>query len=254
MISVGVAQIRNTVSLERNFETVRAFLRRFAFEKVDLALFPECGLSGFSANARECSRQHLTACVRELETWSRETGITIALPSALREGDRCFNAGFWISPSGTETFFKIGLTAAERTFFVAPEQSQKIFQAAGLRFGVLICCEIQEPPFTSLAEADVILWPGYWGWTPEDSWGAMDDNGKPNRVFANIEVWKRPVIQANFAGNDFKGESGPQGLSVVIDADNRLVHRARHSVESGFIVSLEKGADGVRVAGCRDLV
>lgn len=256
MISVGVAQILNTVSLERNLETARKFLRRFAFEKADLVLFPECGLSGFSTRAGECSRDRLAAVLGELEGWSRETGISVVLPSILREEREVFNAGFWISPSGTETFFKVGLTAAERTFFSAPSRSPKVFAVGDFRFGLLICCEAQEPASTYFREGDVdaILWPGYWGWTVEDGWDAMDLNGRPNRIFANMDVWKRPLIQSNFAGNDVEGgQGGPQGLSLVIDADNRVAHRARHSVESGFLVILEKGPGGTRVAGCREI-
>jgi hypothetical protein len=90
-------------------------------------------------------------------------------------------------------------------------------------------------------EVDFILWPGYWGWEKKDEWSAFKTDGEQNLVHKNMHHWKRPLIQANFARNDF-GDSrkGPKGLSVVIGHDNHLKFRGDYEKDSAFIVTLEK--------------
>lgn len=60
MLSVGVAQIANSVDVAKNFEAISIHLQKFAKENVDLVLFPECSLSGFAATKRECTETVLT--------------------------------------------------------------------------------------------------------------------------------------------------------------------------------------------------
>lgn len=40
MISIGVAQIANSLEVEKNFQSILEFLNRFKSEHVDLVVFP----------------------------------------------------------------------------------------------------------------------------------------------------------------------------------------------------------------------
>lgn len=104
--------------------------------------------------------------------------------------------------------------------------------------------EAQQPAYTHFTPGgvDLILWPGYWGWTQADSWGASAQGEKPNLVYENMASWKLPLIQSNFAYNDLGDDkkTGPEGLSVVVDANNILRYQGEYHKEAGFIVSLDQ--------------
>ncbi len=54
-INIGVAQLTNSTDIEKNFNSITSFLSRFEKEKVDVILFPERSLSGFSSKMRQCT-------------------------------------------------------------------------------------------------------------------------------------------------------------------------------------------------------
>ncbi len=55
MLSVGIAQIPNSTDISKNFENIYDLLKQFEKTKVDVVLFPECTLSGFTSKMREWS-------------------------------------------------------------------------------------------------------------------------------------------------------------------------------------------------------
>jgi len=136
VISIGVAQIANSLEVEKNFQSILAFLNRFKSERVDLDVFPECNLSGFSAKMKECTSDLLQLYLDQVQQWSADSGV-----------------------------------------------------------------------------------------------------------------------QANFAFNDLGGHTGagPEGLSMVVNADNNLVFQASHLRESGFVVKLEKWNNKTDVLECWEL-
>lgn len=257
MISVGVAQIANSLEIEKNFNSILDFLNRFKSEKVDLVVFPECGLSGFSAKMKECTSDLLRPYLDQIQKWSTESGVQVILPTAIANENKVYNSGFWFADKSRKQFYKLGLTDSEKNFFSIPEnETQKVFEINGLKFGLLICKEAQQDPWQYMPseEIDFIIWPGYWGWTKNCKWQAVTDE-KNNLVFENLMTWKAPVIQANFAFNDLGGHSGagPEGLSMVVNADNELVFQASHLKESGFVVKLEKRNSRTAILECWEL-
>jgi hypothetical protein len=89
---------------------------------------------------------------------------------------------------------------------------------------------------------DVILWPGYRGWTKEDSWSSNKNNGEENRIFKNMREWRVPLIQSNFEFNglnDYRA-SGPHGLSMVVNSDNQLMGQGGFEKEACYLMALEK--------------
>ncbi|MDG0816450.1 carbon-nitrogen hydrolase family protein [Bdellovibrio svalbardensis] len=258
MIKIGVAQIANTTSVERNFTAVKRMLARFENKEVDVVLFPECALSGFSARMKECTESVVRPYLEEIHNWSFQTGIHVVLPTAIVQEGQVFNSGFWISPRNKTQFYKLGLTDSEKKFFSVPEESTpKVFSVKGYSFGVLICMEAQLQPWSYFAreEVDAILWPGYWGWTATCQWAANNEE-KENLVHRNVKEWQKPLIQSNFAFNDLEGHSGagPEGLSFVVNSKNELIHRGRHLLEEGFIVQLSKLNGQTEIVSCSESV
>ena len=258
MLSVGISQIPNSADIAKNFENICALLEKFEKTDVDVILFPECSLSGFTSKMRECSKEILAPYILKIQNWVRQTGIEVVLPTAIVENEKIFNSGYWFKENEHQRFYKTGLTDSEKSFFSLPSDfSPKVFQVKDYSLALLICFEIEHAPWTYFRDgsADLILWPGYWGWTIEDKWANEKQQGKPNQVFINMATWQIPILQSNFAYNDLDGHkgAGPEGLSFVIDQDNKNIFKGPHLEKNGFIVSLNKINNRTVVTNCRSL-
>lgn len=257
MLSVGIAQIPNSTDVAKNFAAIFDLLQKFESMKVDVILFPECSLSGFSAKMRECTETVLHPYVEKIQSWAQKTGVEVVLPTAIAEADKVFNSGFWFKENEHQRFYKTGLTDSEKNFFSVPANSgEKVFQVKGYNLAVLICFEIEHPAFTYFesGEADAILWPGYWGWTSEDIWSEKRDQ-ELNPIYKNMTEWQIPLLQSNFARNDLEGHkgAGPEGLSFIINENNQLAHKGAHLKSEGFVVQLNKVNGRTVVDSCNDL-
>ncbi len=245
VISIGIAQIPNSTDVSKNFDSIKSLLDLFASTQVDLIVFPECGLSGFSAKMRECTTELLQPYLDKIAKWVDDTGIEVVLPTAFVEDGKIYNSGFWFKKKSYQRFYKLGLTESEKKFFSVPEKSSaKVFKIKDYNLGLLVCFEVEQQPWAHFQAGDVdaILWPGYWGWTTESVWEEKRDENRKNPIFANMHEWQVPLLQANFAYNDLEGHvgSGPEGLSYIVGHDNRLLHKGPHAKSEGFIVRLNK--------------
>ena len=54
----------------------------------------------------------------------------------------------------------------------------------------MICFEAQASPrdFFDRGEADLILWPGYWGWEKYETWNKHKKDDELNLIFQNMDV------------------------------------------------------------------
>jgi predicted amidohydrolase len=107
MLSVGIAQIPNSVDVSKNFEAIQIQLQKFEKQNVDLIVFPECSLSGFAATMRECTETVLSPYFEKIQNWTNQTGIEVVLPTAIAEADKVFNSGYWFKKNSRERFIKM---------------------------------------------------------------------------------------------------------------------------------------------------
>jgi predicted amidohydrolase len=254
-LTIGVAQIPNSPDIEKNFISIFNMLEGFQSSGVDVILFPECSLSGFSSKMKDSTRLVLYPFLNKIQTWTNRTGIEVVLPTAIVDDAKIYNSGFWFKQGESYPFYKIGLTKSESGFFSLPiAKTKKVFEIKGFNLAVLICYEAEHEPwrYFQAGDADAILWPGYWGWTLESEWQETRVASTPNPIFANIKTWNMPLIQANFALNDLEGHtgSGPEGLSFVISSDNKLLYRGAHLKHDRFLVRLSKTNGKTTVSDC----
>jgi predicted amidohydrolase len=257
-IKVGIAQTINSTKIEQNFKQIMIGLQSFQTTGVNLVLFPECSLSGFSAKMKEFSIKTLEPYLQKIQNWCKQTGINVVIPTALVENGSIYNSGFWITSTERHKFYKIGLTESEKKFFSIPEENQcKVFQCNHFNFGILICYEAENEPWSYFKKGDVdtILWPGYWGWKLDDKWDMYREPEKLNTIFKNMASWETPLLQSNFASNDIDGHigPGPEGLSFVIGHDNQLIMKGQHHQIGGLVVELSKKNNQTKVTKCFSL-
>ncbi len=197
--------------------------------------------------------------MKQISAWSQRTGINVILPTALVQDTKIYNSGYWFNGNDVTQFYKIGLTDSEKKFFSIPDKIEsKVFNINSFNLAILICFEAEHTPTTYFQkdEADIILWPGYWGWTQEDNWDENKEKEIKHKIFSNMSEWRVPLIQSNFSTNDLMDHrgTGPQGLSHVIDEENKLIYRGVHLKDEAFIVNLTKVNNKTTITSCKTLV
>lgn len=243
MLKIGVTQIKNSGNIEENFNTIRKALNLFEDSDVDLILFPECSLSGFTGKLNGCTIDELSSYFTEVDKWSFENDKRVFLPSAIVEDGKIFNSGFLFGDERPQRFYKLGLTDSEKTFFILPEvENKKVFGIKGYKLALLICFEAEQATYEYFqkGDVDIILWPGYWGWEKGEIWNEIKKDGEKNKIFQNMKKWKIPLIQSNFAFNDLADHrgAGPHGLSMFVNSDNTLFAQGDLDSESCYEIHI----------------
>jgi N-carbamoylputrescine amidase len=213
-IRIASIQIEHTDGdKSANFAKVEEFIRQAADKKIDIAVFPECCLTGywFLRNLDRTALVELSESVpggplsEKLRKLSVRTGITIGAGLVeMSEDGRLYNTYLVSMPDGNQvkhrkihTFVNSEMDSGdEYTVFDDPH---------GCRLGVLICYDNnigENVRMTALRGAEILL-------APHQTGGCTSTN--PNTMgLVEREVWdnrvKNPAaIEAEFKGNRGRG-------------------------------------------------
>jgi predicted amidohydrolase len=150
---------------ERNRSRIEDALRA---SRLDLLVCPELSLTGYLY----LDREELVALaepvpggpnVARLSEVSRETGRSLVLGLAERDGDRVYNSAVLLTPDGGATCYrKAHLFDAETLVFDRAGRSPRVAPAAGARVGLMICFDWRFPEaarLLALEGADLIAHP-----------------------------------------------------------------------------------------------
>ena len=126
------------------------------------------------------------------------------------------------------------------------KRGKRSFFVNGVKFGILICREMQDPAFkyfTKKSLPDVILWPSYWGWKYHMKWSPiLKKECKKDKCYQLINRIKRPLIQINMSRTIRKDMTVERyGKSVVVNAQNKKVGTCNFGEQDLFIVSNKDG-------------
>lgn len=231
------AQMENSTDQAHNLAVMLKLLDLAASHDADVVVFPECALTGFHSKPEPCTPDELEPLVDTLHTRAMAHRQSVVLPSIIDEGDRVLNSGWFLSARGDRTrFTKRGLTESERRFFTAPDDTPtRTFSHRELRLGLLICREIADDPgaYFEAQDVDLVLWPTYWRWDDDFEWGHTQGGELATAAYTASTHWSVPLCQANYAANAHgdSRDTGPSGLSVVIDAHHtHLTSGKAHAV------------------------
>ncbi|GIW92867.1 MAG: hydrolase [Pirellulaceae bacterium] len=154
---------------DENLAKIEWFVRRAAQQGVELAVFPECCVTGYW-HLRHLSRQQLEALAepvpdgpttQTLRRWAQQYGVSIGAGFIEREGNRLYNTyvvaladGAWHRHRKLHAFVSPHLSCGDQfTVFDTPH---------GFRAAVLICYDnnlIENARCCALAGAEVLLAP-----------------------------------------------------------------------------------------------
>ncbi len=161
-------------AVEANVKTVTDTLERLGPQRVDLAVFPECMLTGYAFDSRsEAGAVALREDgpeIAEIVAVSQRTGVALTLGLLLRDADRLFNAALLIDGSGiVGRYHKVHLPHLGVDRYVdrgeIPYQAYTL-SGSGSRVGMGICYDSSFPEpmrVLGLDGADIIAlgtnWP-----------------------------------------------------------------------------------------------
>ena len=191
-----------------------------------LLVAPELATAGYGAGdaIRNLAEPAEGNQVSALAQTAVTHGMALVAGFPERAGDAVYNSAIFAKPDGTHTIYrKCQLYGGyERALFEPGDAPPKLTTFGGLRFGVLICYDVEFPELVrqlALAGADAVLVPTAQPDTPDASFIA--DKIVPVRAFENGIA----IVYADHAG-----------------ADDRFGYAGRSCI------ALPDGTDGARAA------
>ena len=159
-----------------NLEACETLLSRLA-GRCDIAVFPEMFTTGFSMRAEALSEPVTGPTVTALKHWAGVYGMAVAGSFIAREGDECFNRGFFIQPDGVEYYydkrhlFRMG---EEGTHFVAGKR-RLVINYKGWNISLLICYDLRFPVWCRNVdnEYDLLLFVANWPQSRAYAWRSL---------------------------------------------------------------------------------
>ena len=244
-MKVASIQIPNSANAKNNLKAIEKGLALAAESRADLALFPECALTGFAARSdwSEDLMQHAFGKALKL---CKKYRIGAVIPTSIRQNNSFYNGSIVVDTEGEliEVLCKRGLTSAEEAFFSVPQKKKRVFSFQGFRFALIFCREIEDAKELLGQESlDAILWPGYWGWDEDWEW---DDKEPWTRLLQEVASFCQcPIIQANFLGdNAIKNSDGSTlGGSVAVSEKGELIDRSRPNQATPLFLTLNRIAE-----------
>lgn len=165
---IGAAQIDISIGEKvRNLDKCQQWLKRAREEKVDLLVFPECSVNGYVFNSFEEAYRNADAIPGEvsqtLESFCKESRVTIAIGLLEKEGDKVYNTALLIGPQGIiGKYRKSHLLCLGVDRYTTPGQGLDVFSLPEVQVGILICYDMRFPEAArveALKGAQVIVVP-----------------------------------------------------------------------------------------------
>jgi predicted amidohydrolase len=230
-VIVAICPLDNAFATASNLAEIDRQLAYASRGGAQLAVFPECGLTGFKAR-KDLTHAHITDALAQAQRLVVRHGVATLLPSTeLDRSGRPRNRARLFAADGMPraTFEKTGLTPSERLWFVAgTSMRRRTFLLDGLRFGVLFCDEINQGADRFVTEpVDAMLWPGYWGYEDAFDWEGAGAHDCHTTLRTCAHTFNAPLLQANYRRADVEPTRQNvvvMGGSLAVAPDGTLLH------------------------------
>jgi len=183
-LRVAAAQIAVTEELETNLETILRITKRCAADHVDLVVFPETALTGYSPSIGHARHPNewpeIQRCLQAVGELASELRIWVVLGSEARHEGNWVNRLYAHASDGqvVATYDKVHLTNADTRYY-QPGAKNTVFELNGITVGMQICYDARFPEGyrSLLAQGVEIVVQGFYG--------------------AGGNTWKVPVLGAH---------------------------------------------------------
>jgi predicted amidohydrolase len=235
-LKVAAVQFRSTFDIPANTKRILASLESLAAKGVQVAVFPECAVTGYRTDAGfNPAPEQLEEAANEIGRACARGRIGAIVGSVYKVNGRAYNVALVFNEKGEriERFAKLQL-AGEK--WATPGNHMALFDLHGVPSTVIICHDERYPEFVRLpaiAGARVVYYishesgmkneeklPGYRA--------QMMARAVENQIFA---------VAANAPGN-IADNTGSHGQSRIIKADGNILHEASIYGEETLIDTL----------------
>lgn len=233
-LRVAAVQMRSKPDLEANLRQTIVHLREAAARKVDVAIFPECSVSGyFTDYTPKLTAAQLDSAEKRLAAACKEIGIWAVVGLPVRENGKLYNSAVVIDETGKirERYHKVQLAEP----WPDAGDHLSVFRVKGVPCSIIICHDERYPELVRLpvlAGARVIFYLSHESpLTQEHKLGPyraqIQARAVENSVF---------VVHANAPANS--DATGSHGQSRIIDPDGNLLHEASMFREEMLVETL----------------
>jgi predicted amidohydrolase len=234
-LRVAAVQMRSTRDLDANVKNTVAWLKRLAADRVDVAVFPECSVSGYFDDViPKLSAKSLKQAEDRLRQACKDHKIWAVVGTPVREGGKLYNSAVVIDDSGKvrERYHKVQL--AERWPDAGDHLS--VFRVKGVPCSSIICHDERYPELVRLpvlAGARVVFYLSH------ESPLAQEHKLGPYRAQIQARAVENGVfvVHANAPAN--ADASGSHGQSRLIDPDGTILQEASMFKEEAVTATLD---------------
>jgi predicted amidohydrolase len=229
--------MRSSRDLNANVSRTIQLLRECAADHVQVAVFPECSLSGYFDDViPKLTAEQLAAAQEEVAKACRELNICAVLGTPVRDGAKLFNSAVILDAGGKvrEKYHKVQLAEA----WPDPGDHLSVFRLCGVPCSVIICHDERYPELVRLpvlAGARVVFYLSH------ESPLRQEEKLAPYRAQIQARAVENTVyiVHANAPANP--DATGSHGQSRLIAPDGNLIKEASLFREEIVAATLDLG-------------
>lgn len=244
-LKVGVVQFLPGFDVAANGARIVQLLERLADQGVNVAVFPEGAVSGYSLDVMPASTDEVVAVEERIRRTCHDRRIAAVVGSIHRAESRTYDSAVVFSSRGelVEEYGKLMLSGEK---WATPGNHIAFFNLEGVPSTVIICHDERYPELVRLpamSGARIVYYISFEsGMNKEQKLAGyraqMMARAVENTVF---------VVAANAPGNP-KDNSGSHGQSRIIQDDGTILKEASYYSEDILIESLDIKVDPERLA------
>jgi len=215
-----------------NLATLGAAMQRLP-AGTDIAVVPELFTTGFvrdESRRADLAQPNSGSTMQAVRHFARSTGVAIAGSFMAVTAGRYYNRGFFVEPSGDETFYDkrhLFLAGAETDAFAPGVDPVPVIRYRGWNIAMIICFDLRFPEWCRNRDMayDVLLVPANWPSAREYAWSHL--------LIARAIENQAAVVGANRSGRDDGGDY--DGLTQIYDAMGQPVGTAADGICRGAV-------------------
>jgi omega-amidase len=235
-LTIAAVQFRSSFHIPENAERITKQLRMLAADGVQVAVFPECALTGYDTSAEfSPSAAEVTSAETQIRRTCREARIAAIVGTVYRVNGHAYDAAVVFDSHGelVERYGKVYLAGEQ---WATPGNHVAFFELAGAAATVIICHDERYPELVrlpALKGAQIVYY--------VSSESGMREENKllPYRA----QIMARAVengmfaVQANAPAN--ADLSGSHGQSRIIGRDGNVLKEASYFGEDVLVETLD---------------
>lgn len=234
-LRVAAVQMRSTRDLDANLKKTRELLQQCAKEGVQVAVFPECSVTGyFDDVVKKTTAEQLAAAEKTIAGMCGELKIAVVVGMPWREKDKLFNSAIVINETGKviERYHKVQLAES----WPVGGDHMSVFKLHGVPCSIIICHDERYPELVRLpvlAGSRVVFYLSH------ESPIKQESKLNPYRAQIQARAVENGVfiVHANAPANS--DASGSHGQSRLILPDGNIVKEVGMFSEEVLTADLE---------------